>query len=101
MTPKIKIPIKYKNDLKQFGYSVYASDHVRHRALTQAVREYGPLPVFRKLNALVIFNKNRHPLLSSMFKKDRTFIKKKFMTNTTTTTTYCPRCRRRRRTYFL
>ena len=70
---KVRIKIKRKNDLKQYGYAVKASLVVRRRAIQQAVRQYGSLSVYRKLNALYVMNKNRAPHTAAVFKRDRNF----------------------------
>ena len=66
-----------KGDLSRFGY-----DHVtdisegrRHLALASAVRAYGSLTVWRKLNALYVYTRNTAPGSSATFKADRDWIK--------------------------
>ena len=63
-----------KGDLTSLGYHKSKTQTARHRALNKAVRKYGPLSTFRKLNAVMVYSKK-----SSTFKKDRNWIKKKFM----------------------
>jgi hypothetical protein len=60
-TPRGKgvIPPLKKGDLTRFGYHFNESATVRHRALDQAVSEYGGLPVFHKVLALAVLNKNK------------------------------------------
>lgn len=69
-----------KGDLKLFGYDnvVSMSESRRHLALTAAVRKYGPLTVWRKLNAVFIYTKNTSPESSRVFKADRDWIKTRF-----------------------
>jgi len=74
------IPKLRKGELKQFGYSSSNSVASRHRALAKAIREYSDLSVFRKLNVLYIFNKNKNPSLASKFNSDKAWIKKTYMT---------------------
>ncbi len=68
-----------KGELKKYGYSTKISETHRHLALTSAARAYGPLSVFRKLNALMVLNKNRSPTSSKVFKDDRDWVKDIFM----------------------
>ena len=71
-------PLK-KGDLSQYGYSSDKPMEARHKSISKAVKKYGSTPVFRKLNALYVYNKNRDPVRSAKFKKDRDFVKKAFM----------------------
>ena len=71
-------PLK-KGDLTQYGYSSDKPMEARHKAVAKAVKKYGSTPVFRKLNALYVYNKNRDPIRSEKFKKDRDYVKKSFM----------------------
>ena len=66
-----------KGDLKQFGYDdvINMSEGRRHLALAAAVRAYGALTVWRKLNAVFIYTKNTSPASSRVFKADRDWIK--------------------------
>ena len=42
------------------------------------MQEYGELSVFRKLNAVYVYNRNTNPLISDIFRKDRDWVKKTF-----------------------
>lgn len=66
-----------KGDLTQFGYDNVMSmtEGRRHLALAAAVRAYGPLTVWRKLNAVFIYTKHTSPASSRIFKADRDWIK--------------------------
>ena len=66
-----------KGDLTNIGYHASKTRTARHRALNKAVRKYGPLSTFRKLNAVMVYSKKSSK--SKTFKKDRNWIKKKFM----------------------
>ncbi len=70
-----------KGLLAKFGYSdiTNKSDQVRHASLNKAVKAYGPLSVFRKLNAAYVYTKNTSPASSKIFLKDRDWIKKTYM----------------------
>ena len=48
----------------------------RQKAVKKAVKKYGALSVFRKLNALYILNKNRQPGNAKVFLVDREFVNK-------------------------
>lgn len=71
-------PLK-KGDLSRYGYSSSKKVEERHASLDKATKKYGPTTVFRKLNALYVYNKNRDPIRSNKFKKDRDYVKKSFM----------------------
>ena len=71
-------PLK-RGELGQYGYSSFKPEEERDEALDQAVSNYGSLSVFRKLNALSVYSKNRNPTASRIFKKDRDYVKKTFM----------------------
>ena len=58
---KVRILIKHEGDLKKLGYSLGKSARSRHTSLKKAVKRYGRLSTSRKLNALAVFNKRRHP----------------------------------------
>jgi hypothetical protein len=69
-----------KGDLAPFGYSNVKelSESRRHLALAKAVRTYGSLTVWRKVNALYIYLKNTAPVSSAIFKADRDWIKERY-----------------------
>jgi hypothetical protein len=72
----VRIPIKHEGDLKKLGYSLGKSARSRHTSLKKAVKRYGRLSTSRKLNALAVFNKRRHPLTARKARADRTFVMK-------------------------
>ena len=67
-----------KGDLKQYGYQQITelSLKTRRDALKQAVKKYGSLSVWKKLNVLYIFFKNTNPDLSGLYNEDKTWIKR-------------------------
>lgn len=69
-----------KGDLRQFGYDnvINMSEARRHLALAAAVRAYGALTVWRKINAVFIYTKNTSPASSRVFKADRDWIKSRY-----------------------
>jgi len=72
------IPPLVQGFLRQFGYSAYSSEQERRKALDEAVKNYGGLSVFRKLNAIYVLNKNKNPSLAKVFLKDREYVYRKY-----------------------
>jgi hypothetical protein len=66
-----------RGNLKQFGYSDVRAMSTGHRqlALSSAVRKYGALTVWRKLNAIYVYTRRTAPASSAIFKADRDWIK--------------------------
>jgi hypothetical protein len=66
-----------KGDLDRFGYSnvTQMSEGRRHLALAAAVRAYGSLTVWRKLNAVAIYTRRTSPASSRVFKADRDWVR--------------------------
>ena len=75
-TRKVRIPIKHTGDLVKLGYSMTKKAHTRHGALKKAVKKFGRATVSRKLNALAIFNKRRHPVTARKARADRKYVMK-------------------------
>ena len=69
-----------KGDLSRFGYDhvTNMSEGRRHLALASAVKAYGSLTVWRKLNALYVYTRNTAPASSAIFKADRDWIKEHY-----------------------
>ena len=67
-----------KGDLTQFGYKAHISSEKRHEALKLAIKQYGALSVWRKINAIYVLSKNRYPALSAKYNVDRNWIMKNF-----------------------
>ena len=65
--------IKLKNDKKE------KSKKNTFEIDKSVVEEYGPISIFRKLNAVYIYNKNTNPKISEIFKRDRDWIRKNYM----------------------
>jgi hypothetical protein len=76
----VRIPLR-KGTLGKFGYTDVKEKSflARKRALMRAIRYGGetPLAVFRRLNVLMILNKNKDPVAYRIFKRDRDWIGKK------------------------
>lgn len=67
-----------KGELAKHGYSFRAAENQRHAALRYAVAEFGPLGVYRKLNAVSKLMERTAPNASRVFETDRNWIKSKF-----------------------
>jgi len=65
-----------KGDL--LGYHATLSSGERHTILRKAVAKFGALSVFRKLNAIYVYNK-ASPKTAATFLADRNWIKATFM----------------------
>jgi hypothetical protein len=64
--------------LTELGYSTNDSVATRHIALEKAVKKYGKLSTFRKLNAASVLTKNTLPSKSKTMKADRNWVKKTY-----------------------
>lgn len=76
--PAVIGPLK-KGDLKDVGYDNSDLAEKRHTALIKAVSLYGPLSTYRKLNAIVVLNKNIAPSRANTYRTDRDWVKKMFL----------------------
>jgi hypothetical protein len=65
--------------LVRLGYSAVKGKTARHKALKKAVKRYGALSTFRKLNAASTYTKRTSKGRSRTFKTDRNWVKKSFM----------------------
>ena len=70
-----------EGDLSRFGYDNVTTMTVgrRHLALARAVREYGALSLFRKLNAVYVYTRRSSPASSRIFKADRDWVRATYM----------------------
>jgi hypothetical protein len=78
----MKIPISNTGYLSKHGYVDVKDKPViaRHRALAKVIRAgEPPLGLFRRLNVLMILFKRKDPKLSKIFKKDRDWVREKYM----------------------
>ena len=66
-----------QGDLSQFGYDhvVGLSEGRRHLALARAVKAYGALSIWRKLNAVYVYSKHTAPASSAVFQQDRDWVR--------------------------
>ena len=64
------------DELSKYGYSDIMKKKVseRHNSLQNAINKYGSLNVMKKLNILMILNKNTNPSLANRFQNDRNWI---------------------------
>jgi hypothetical protein len=71
-------PLK-EGKLVRLGYAATKGKTARHRALKKAVKRYGALSTFRKLNAASTYTKRTSKGRSRTFKTDRNWVKKSYM----------------------
>lgn len=64
-----------KGELVRFGYKSSNQSDDRHNALKKAVNELGSLSVWRKLNAIYVYNKNTNPTLAAKYNADRNWVR--------------------------
>ncbi len=67
-----------KGELRKYGYIYRLPTEQRHSALRKAVDAYGPLSVYRKLNAVAKLAVRTAPEASKAFKADRNWIQEKY-----------------------
>uniref|UniRef100_A0A6C0DSX2 Uncharacterized protein n=1 Tax=viral metagenome TaxID=1070528 RepID=A0A6C0DSX2_9ZZZZ len=75
---KIIGPLK-QGELKKYGYSFRLPEHERHSALLKAIRAYGALETYHKLNAVSKLTARTVPKASSVFTQDKVWIQKTHM----------------------
>lgn len=67
-----------KGELIKYGYQYRLSDRLREKALKNAVKVYGALSVYRKLDAVAKLSVRTAPDASKIFKRDREWIREHF-----------------------
>jgi hypothetical protein len=67
-----------KGELSRYGYNAHKSEEERHSALRKAMKVYGPLSVFRKLDAVAKLTLRTAPEAHKVFKTDREWVQKNF-----------------------
>lgn len=67
-----------KGELSRYGYSAHGSTEERHKALVEAIKVYGPLSVFRKLDAITKYTQRTAPEAHRIFKEDRAWVQKNY-----------------------
>ena len=76
--PTVRIGPLKKGSL--MGYRTKNSQARRHQILTMVIlSKEKPLSTFRKLGALMVLTKRRSPQASRVFRKNRNWVKKTFM----------------------
>jgi hypothetical protein len=73
---KVRIPVR-KGTLP--GYHPYNKPNTRHHALLVVLKREAPLPVFRKLGALMVLTKRTIPKASKVYKANRNWVKRERM----------------------
>jgi hypothetical protein len=80
--PKVKAPSPgdrigplRRGELKKHGYIYLKHREERHNALKKAIKEFGPLGVFRKLDIVAKLSKHSAPEASRVFKADRDWLR--------------------------
>lgn len=76
--PKV-LPTLKKGTLSAFGYTSKDTKAKRRKMLREAVDGIGATLIFRKLNAVMILNRNTNPKISKIFQEDRDWIKIEYM----------------------
>lgn len=81
---KSRSPIRIhltKGSLGMYGYKGVSTKTSTERRsyLKEALKHEDALPIFRKLNALYVVNKNKNPCLSAIFESDRNWVQSKYM----------------------
>lgn len=71
------------DDLGKHGYTdiVHKNAETRRVALGRAIREYGSVPVLRKVNVIDILNRNTNPKVATRLENDKKWIEKTYHTN--------------------
>ena len=64
-----------RGELKKHGYIYMKHREERHDALKKAIKEFGPLGVFRKLDIVAKLSKHSAPEASRVFKADRDWLR--------------------------
>jgi len=75
--PKSIGPLR-KGELTKYGYSWRESTEKRHTALNKAIKDYGALGVFRKLDAVYKLSEHKIPRVAEVFKSDRNWVYLKY-----------------------
>ena len=68
----------HEGELSRYGYNIHASETVRRAALKKAILVYGPLGVFRKLNAVANLTHRTAPEAFHVFDMDRKWVQKNY-----------------------
>ena len=80
MPSPVRIRLTQSGSLSSRGYGMRKSAKLRRVALAKAIRVYGPTSVMRKLQVLMLYNRNRNPTLYNIARRDRDWIKRTYGT---------------------
>lgn len=75
---KVRISISKPGSLSKYGYNMSKTAASRRKALSKAVKVYGYGTVMRKVNALYVFNKKKHPGLARKASGDKSWLREKY-----------------------
>lgn len=75
--PQVITPLR-SGELRKYGYIYRNPALERKEALRKAVKAYGVLGVYRKLDAVAKLSKRAAPKASKIFKEDRDWVRKRF-----------------------
>lgn len=67
-----------KGELIKYGYQYRLSDSLRQSALRKAIKRYGGLSVYRKLDAVAKLSLRTAPDASKIFTRDRNWVRDNF-----------------------
>jgi hypothetical protein len=67
-----------KGELIKYGYQYRLSDSLRHAALKKAIKRFGSLSVYRKLDAVAKLSLRTAPDASEIFTKDRDWVRENY-----------------------
>lgn len=67
-----------KGELIKYGYQYRLSDSLRQSALKKAIKRYGPLAVYRKLDAVAKLSLRTAPDASTVFTRDRNWVRNNY-----------------------
>ena len=70
-------------DLIKYGYQYRLSPDRRRDALKDAIKEYGPLSTFRKLDAVAKLGVHKMPAAAKVFKSDRDWVRSHYSLHNT------------------
>jgi hypothetical protein len=67
-----------KGELIKYGYQYRLSDSLRQAALKKAIKRFGALSVYRKLDAVAKLSLRTAPDASKIFTRDRNWVQENF-----------------------
>jgi hypothetical protein len=67
-----------KGELIKYGYQYRLSNSLRQSALKRAMKRFGPLSIYRKLNAVAKLSKRTAPDASTVFARDRNWVRNNY-----------------------